>query len=320
MHERVEPTSAKPVTIAQSPEGFAELDRLLRATGVAPNSVLVVMEATGAYWASLATYLVRQGYVVSVINPLQAHHFAKALLRRAKTDTIDAQTLMRLAITLSPKPWTPPPALYEELQQRLAQRDSFLRLRNQVTNQRHALVQGPVVVASVCMRLETLEQVYTDHIAAIDAELAEVMQQTVALESGWKESIDRLQTIPGVGLVTALWIVVATMNFTICASAEQAVAYAGLAPIPRQSGTSVNKHPMIGSAGNRRLRTALYLATLAGARFNPTLRRFYERLRAAGKPAKVARCAVARKLLCLAWAIGTRGQVYDAAYRPAGAA
>ncbi|MGO8949340.1 MAG: transposase [Ktedonobacterales bacterium] len=93
------------------------------------------------------------------------------------------------------------------------------------------------------------------------------------------------------------------------------VAYAGLAPMPRQSGTSVNKRPCIGHGGNGRLRTALYLATLAGARFNPILKAFHERLRAAGKPPKVARCAVARKLLCLAWAVGTHGEVFDPAYQ-----
>ena len=58
----------------------------------------MVMEATGSYWISLATHLVHEGFVVSVINPAQAHHFAKALLKRAKTDAIDAQTLAQLAM------------------------------------------------------------------------------------------------------------------------------------------------------------------------------------------------------------------------------
>jgi transposase len=91
---------------------------MLFLTHVAPGQVLVVMEATGTYWLSLATFLVRQGFVVSAINPAQAHSFAKALLRRAKTDAIDAQTLAQLAALLQPKPWTPP-AIYEELEQRL---------------------------------------------------------------------------------------------------------------------------------------------------------------------------------------------------------
>jgi len=100
-----------------------------------------------------------------------------------------------------------------------------------------------------------------------------------------------------------MWIVVTTMNFTLCASAEQAAAYAGLVHIPREPGKSVYKRPCIGHAGNGRLRTALYLATLSAARYNPLIQTFYDRLKASGKPTKVARCAAARKLLHLAFAL-----------------
>src|SRR5438034_7728060 len=107
------------------------------------------MEATGTYWMALATPLVQAGFAVAVINPAQAHAFAKALLKRAKTDVIDAQTLTQLAALLQPAPWTPPPAVYHELPQRLAQRDALRDLRQQVRNQQHALLQQPTVIAAV---------------------------------------------------------------------------------------------------------------------------------------------------------------------------
>jgi transposase len=53
--------------------------------------VLIVLEATGTYWMRLAVTLAEAKYAVSVINPKQAHDFAKAVLQRAKTDAIDAQ-------------------------------------------------------------------------------------------------------------------------------------------------------------------------------------------------------------------------------------
>ncbi|MBO0795720.1 MAG: transposase, partial [Ktedonobacteraceae bacterium] len=130
---------SKPITIEQTPEGFSSLHQRLLKTGFRPDQMLVVMEATGIYWLALATWLSRQGYAISVVNPTQAHHFAKALLKRAKTDAIDAQTLAQLAALLQPKLWTPPPAIYEELEQRLTQRDSLLLMRGQVRNQLHAL-------------------------------------------------------------------------------------------------------------------------------------------------------------------------------------
>ena len=82
----------RPFTIEQSRQGFAALERRLRATKHAPAQILVVMEATGSYWLALATALADAGFAVSVINAAQAHHFAKALLKRAKTDAIDART------------------------------------------------------------------------------------------------------------------------------------------------------------------------------------------------------------------------------------
>ncbi len=234
----------RPVTIEQTPAGFAALQQRLLATGQAPAEILVVMEATGSYWLALARALAEQGFAVSVINALQAHHFAKALLRRAKTDAIDAQTLAQLAALLQPAPWTPPPAVYEELRQRLAQRDALLALRQQVRNQRHALLQGPTVVASVQARMEDLIATLTAQLAAVEAELAAVVDQDTA----WGATIRNLQSIPGVGLLTAAWLVVSTLNFTLCATPEQAAAYAGLVPLPHQSGTSVRGRPAIGAA------------------------------------------------------------------------
>jgi transposase len=302
------------ITIDQTPEGYRVLHGRLGKLGPSPTCTLVVMEASSPYWASLATFLVRHGYVVSVINPYQAHHFAKALLKRAKTDAIDAQTLAQLALLLQPSPWTPPPALYEELYQRLAQRDALLGMQNQVRNQRHALIQGPVIIASVRERLDALDEQLTQQITTIDQELLMLLAEATVQQHEWARTITCLQTIPGIGLVTALWMVVSTLNFTICTSAEQLASYAGLAPMPHQSGTSVKKYAQIGHSGNSRLRTAVYLATLSGARYNPLLKAFYDRLLQAGKPKKVARCAVARKLLHLAWAIGTNHRQFDATY------
>lgn len=217
----------RPFTIEQSAQGFLALERRLRATKHAPAQILVVMEATGSYWLLLATALAGAGFAVSVINAAQAHHFAKALLKRAKTDAIDARTLAQLAALLQPVCWTPPPAIHEELRQRLAQRDALIAVRQQIRNQLHALIQGPLVIANVRARMEILIATLDGQIAAVEAELATV----VAQDTGWTDAIRRLQSIPGVGMLTAAWLVVGTLNFTLCATAEQATAEVG--PITR---------------------------------------------------------------------------------------
>jgi transposase len=76
-------------TIEQSAAGFARLHRQLQTTAVEPANTLVVLEASGTYWMRLASFLHAANYHVSVINPKQAHDFAKATLRHAKTDALD---------------------------------------------------------------------------------------------------------------------------------------------------------------------------------------------------------------------------------------
>jgi transposase len=115
--------------------------------------------------------------------------------------------------------------------------------------------------------------------------------------------------------VTASWLLVGTLNFSPCAGPEALTAYAGRAPVPRESGRSIRGRPRIGHDGNGRLRKALYMATLSAVRYNPAIRAFYQRLRAAGKPKKVARCAAARKLLHQVWALGSKLQRFDPEYQ-----
>ena len=295
-----------PVTGEQTPAGFAALQRRLRATGSPPAATLIVMEATGNYWVALAVALHEAGYRVAVVNPRQAHHFAKAQLRRAKTDALDARDLAQLAAALRPAPWSPPPAVYHEVRQRLVARDGLLAMRTQARNQRHALLQWPVVVEAVRQHLDELIADLDRRVDALEAEIAAVLRDSV-----WAESLVCLTSAPGIGLVTAAWLLVSTLNFALCAGPEALTAYVGLAPVPRESGRTIRGRRAIGHDGNGRLRTALYMATLSAARYNPAIKAFYQRLRAAGKPKKVARCAAARKLLHQACALGSKLQRFD---------
>jgi transposase len=297
-------------TFAQTPEGFAALIDHLRATGFSPAQTLIVVEATGSYWVALAVTLHESGYAVSVVNPAHAHHYAQSLPRRPKTDLLDAPVLAQFACERKPAPWTPPPQIYHELRQRLIARDGLLEMRGQARNQRHALVQWPVVIESVLKQLDGLIADLDRRLSELEAEIAQVLE-----DGAWAESAALLLSITGIGLITTAWLLVGTMNFQACSSASSASAYVGLVPLARESGSSVRGRAQIGHAGHARLRTALYLATLTAARFNPVIKAHYERLRAAGKPAKVARCAAARKLLHLAWAIATKRQPFDPAYQ-----
>lgn len=300
-----------PFTLAQTAQGWAALVARLQASGHAPARTLVVLEATGTYWMHLAVELHQAGLAVSVINPAQAHYFAQSLLKRAKTDALDAQLLARLAATLRPAPWTPPPAIYEEVLQRLTEREALLDMRQQARNRLHALRRRPTVIQAVQTRMEAHLAFLDDQIKTIETELRDALTQ----DQAWAAAAKLLLSITGIGLITAAWLLTATLNFSLCETPEQATAFAGLAPHPRLSGSSVKGRASIGHSGHARLRTALYMAALSAAQHNPVIRPFYQRLRQQGKPVKVARCAAARKLLHLAWAVVTKQQPFDPNYQ-----
>jgi transposase len=300
----------RPVTFDQTPAGFAAFMQALETTGPPPAATLIAMEATGSYWVALAVALHAAGFQVSVVNPKVIHNYTQTLPRRSKTDALDAEVLQRFAAERRPVPWTPPPLVYHELRQRLVARDAVVEMRQQARNQRHALQQWPVQVATVVAQFDAIEADLTARLARLDAEIATILQ-----DGAWAESARLLQSIPGIGPGTAAWLLVATLNFELCASPEAVVAYVGLNPLQHESGTRVRGRATIGRGGHRRLRKALYLASMSAVRFNPAIKPFYERLCAQGKPKKLARCAAARKLLHLAWAVVMKRQPFDPQYQ-----
>jgi transposase len=295
----------------QTLESFRKLELDLLQSGVPPTQILVVLEATGNYWISLAVFLHQSNFVVSVVNPQQSHNYAKSLMLRCKNDQLDAQTLAKLAQSHKPAAWTPPPQLYHELQQRLNQREALNDLRQQVRNQLHALLVCPIIIPEVQTRMEELLATFDQQIHAVEAEIKKVVKH----DEVWGSTVSLLQTIPGIGLLTACWLVMLTLNFTSCKRAESLVMYAGLAPIERTSGSSVRGKPQVGGGGQPQLRKLLYMAALSASQHNPPIRVFFEHLVERGKAPKVARCAAARKLLHLAFAVAKSGKPFQADYQ-----
>ena len=297
-------------TIPQTEAGYAELVARLAALA-APAATRVVLEATGNYWLPLALYLHQQAFIVLVVNPLQPKHFARFRLQRTKTDAVDAQLLADLAQVAELTPWRPPPALLSQLQQRLGARHDLLQQRTQLRNQRHALKVRSDYDPAVAARFDAVLACLQTQLDALTDEIEALLKS----EHCFSRAVKRLLTIPGVGIITAAWIVVATEAFARCETPEQAAAFAGLAPHARDSGATLRGRRSVGHGGHKALRDSVYMASLSAARFNPFIRAHYQQLLARGKCKKVAQCAAARKLLTLAWAVVAKDHDFDPNYR-----
>jgi transposase len=265
------------------------------------------MEATGAYWQGLATTLHTAGWPVSVVSPGSVRSFARARLRRAKTDAIDAALIADFGHRMEPERWSPPPPEIAALQLLLRQRDDLIGMRTQARNRQHALAHLPQATAAITAPLQAVAQVVEEQIAVVEQAIRAQTAASVTLAA----EIGRLTTITGVGVLTAAVVLAEIRPLRGSATPQEIVAFAGLDPAPRESGTSVRGARHISKTGNARVRQAVYMAALSAVRFNPVLKPFYERLLARGKAKKVALVAVARKLLVLMVTLLTHERDFD---------
>jgi transposase len=293
------------VQIGQQKRDYARFVKQLTKQ-VTAEQIHVVMEATGNYWIAFAEYLHQAGLQVSVLNPTQAKHFAQARLQRTKTDRVDAHLLREYGRLMEPAVWTPPPAICQQLQQYLNRRDDLIAMHNAERNRLHALQHHPLNLGDLLTPLQA-------RIRSLKAQIEQLeytIQTLLLSQHEWGEMVRRLRTIKGLGYLTIARILTSTHAFARCSTPDEAVSFAGLAPHVRQSGKWKGKS-RIGGGGHASLRQSLYMASLSASRFNPPLHAFYRQLRQRGKLEKVALCAVARKLLILAWTLVVKQRDFD---------
>lgn len=247
---------------------------------------LIVLEATGGYERATVAALATAGLPVVVANPRQVRDFARATGQLAKTDTLDALILALFADRVRPAVRPLPELATQELAALLARRRQLIEMLG-AERQRLGLA-----AASVRRSL-------TQHIAWLERQLGRVdddLDGLIQASPLWRAKDDLLQSVPGIGPVVSRTLL-AMLPELGHLSHKEIAALVGVAPLARDSGTLRGKRSVWG--GRAPVRTALYMAALVAARWNPVLKIFYTRLRDAGKPAKVALTACARKLLTI---------------------
>lgn len=279
-------------------EGHSALAAALQPLGVG----LVVMEATGGYEAALACALQAAGLPVAVVNPRQARDFAKSMGRLAKTDAVDARMLAELGSVLVRREdlarFLRP--LADERQQWLAalvtRRRQLLtmmhseRQRLQITPKKlHASIEA--IVAAIKAQLDEIEAQMVTHVREHFGELDSLLQSTAGI--GPVASATLIAELPELGKLNR----------------RKIAALVGVAPMANDSGSSKGRRRVQG--GRFEVRRVLYMATLTATRYNPAIKTFYERLKAAGKLPKVALVACMRKLLTTLNAMVRTGKPWD---------
>ena len=265
------------------------------------------LESTGAYGTALATALADADQYVSVVNPARIKYAGLMRGQGNKTDKADAKLIAEYAARERPAAWRPAPAETQELQALVRRRDDLGQLAG--------CEKGRLTIPGLT---RAARQSITRTVTFLEKEADRLQRQADQLSAASAAlHADRalLESIPGVGTATAQVLLAELPAPDQFATAQQAAAYAGLAPREYRSGSSVRKRTRLSKAGNARLRKALYLPTLTAIRFNPLLRGFFERLVAAGKARMAAVGACMRKLLMIAYGVLKNRAPFDPNWR-----
>lgn len=247
----------------------------------------VVLEATGGLERAFVGELMAADLPVAVVNPRQVRDFAKAMGRLAKTDALDARVLAAFGQALEPRVRRPTEEDTQALGDALTRRRQLVEMR---AMEKMRLKQaGPSEV----------RKSITEHIQWLDNQLRAAnsgLKQAVENSPAWMAKRDLLGEVKGIGTVASLsltaWLPeLGQLNRT------QVAALVGVAPLNDDSGARRGRRRVWG--GRAAVRAVLYMATLSAVRCNPVIRIFHQRLRAAGKPSKVAIVACMRKLLTI---------------------
>jgi len=262
--------------------GLRKMIRRLRAA----KPALVVMEATGGYERKVLEGLGAEGLPVARVNPRRVRSFARATGLLAKADHLDARVLARFGEAVKPRPYIPPPKEQQVLQSLVRRREQLLKMRTAEISR--------LDTAPDCIR----EQI-KEHIRWLGGEIERIEKEIdgwIDRIPEWKGKVEIAETFQGVGRVTAVTLIAEVPELGQV-NRKEIASLTGYAPMNNESGRRRGKRRIKG--GRPRIRSVLYMATLAAIRHNPVIRRRYHELLARGKEKKVALIACARYLLVI---------------------
>ncbi len=241
--------------------GIADL--VVKLKGLAP--ALVVLEATGGFEMLVVAELTQAGLPVVITNPRRVRAFASSTGRLAKTDKLDAKLLAHFAAAVRPPVRTLPTEAEEQLTGLLTRRRQIVDM---LTVEKNRLVTvRPALKSDIEEHITWLKE----KLSKLDEEIDQFIQGSPL----WKEKAAILSSVPGVGRITS-GTLLAMLPELGQLNRQQVAALIGVAPVNKDSGRKQGKRRVYG--GRADVRSVLYMAALAAKRYNPVIRKFYERL------------------------------------------
>lgn len=284
-------------------EQFLEWVDKTKADGIKET---FIMEYTGVYYEHLAYYLLSKSRIINMVIPSKAKKYFESLSYASKTDKLDAQSLCWMGLERKLTQWNPISKLFRQMRFLTREREEIVKERTMVSNRMHADDFKAFSTPETRKRYQARMDLLKEQTDQIEQEIRDL----IAADEELDLKITKLQTIPGIGFVTAATVVAETNGFAAITNQKQLTSYAGLDVKMRQSGKFKGK-TKISKQGNSHLRRILYFPAYVAATHNKPLAVFYKRIKDRKSKSLIASVAVQRKLLCLMYTLWKKDVAYD---------
>jgi transposase len=287
--------------ISNDPAGYKALDKWLITRHV--DRVHACLEATGQYGDGVAEYLYMQGHEVSVVNPARIKRYGESKLHRNKTDKADADLIAEFCLKENPTLWQPLSPELKHLRALVRRLDDLQVNHQQEKNRLRSGERDDYVIGNLTEHVKYLE-------ASIKA-LKKQIQDFIDQNPGLKSQQDLLNSIPGIGDLTAAKLLAEITDISSFEGAPQLAAYAGLNPKGFRSGSSVHKKTRISKQGRSELRHYLYMPAIVAMKCNSVVRSLKDRLYERRLPMMAIVAAAMRKLLHIVYGVLKNKKPFD---------
>ena len=297
-------------TFQQTQEGWQQLLDLLQAKQIATKDLYVVMEATGVYSERISYYLYSQGIAVFVEPPQKVK---QAFYERGKTDPIDSRQIAEYGFRFRDQlhPWQPKDEIVDQVHVLLTTREHLTKINTACKTTLRSLERKQRSMDTVTALYQTIITEITAKIEAIDREINETIKTNPSLH----QTTSHIISIPNIGRLLAINLLVVTDGFTRPISYQSLASYIGVCPFEYTSGTSIKRRSRSDKAGPARLRKLLYLASMRLKRNDPTFQQYFARKVAEGKPKRLILNNIANKTLKIICGVVRSGKPYIKDYR-----
>jgi transposase len=294
--------------IKNTPAGInTQLSKLKKKYGINRDNTILCCEHTGIYNRPLEIASQKANLTLWEENPVKIKRSTPEL--RGKSDRDDALRIARYSLRFQDQlvAYVEPPESQNKLAMLMQARESLL---NQLTALQQILNEA---ASHNTERKALLKKFYNKPITSLKKEIKNIekeISESLNDNPDLKRNVDLITTIPGIGLQTAVSLVIVTKNFTLFENAKKMACYAGVAPFPNTSGTSVRGKNKVSSFANKKIKKLLHMAAMAARRANGDLKEYFIRKVKEGKNKMSIINAIRNKLLHRVFAVIRRQSGY----------